>query len=212
MNKSDALAIVLVALLLGAVMNPCARGTASRRGAPTAYCANNLREIGAGLQEFANDHQRRFPAEVSAEQGGSLETPLAQQPAASFNVIRDSLAPVGGRQFICPIDSRKAEQSALRPLDNGRVSYFMSLDSLPASPELITCGDRYLLYKGISVRRGIFPLTRGADLVWDPRMHTISNNACGNILFADGHVCALVRSLSGALARQTIATNRIAIP
>jgi hypothetical protein len=90
-------------------------------------------------------------------------------------------------------------------------------DSLksPLSPSsTILAGDRHLSLNNQAVKAGLFETTNSTALGWTTELHNNKKNTpLGVLVFADGHG-EVVKSakLPEVFKRQTIATNRLAIP
>src|SRR6266542_4479208 len=62
-------------------------------------CANNLRQIGAGMQLWGNDHNDLFPQEVPVAEGGTRLHPLASNVWLHFAWISNELG--SAKVFFC---------------------------------------------------------------------------------------------------------------
>jgi prepilin-type N-terminal cleavage/methylation domain-containing protein/prepilin-type processing-associated H-X9-DG protein len=170
---------ILAALLLPAINQGRAR--AKRVG-----CINNLRQVGMAFQNFAHDHNGRFPMAVPSNEGGSQEFTLSsyQVPRDFFFSFRHfqtlSNELVSPKMLVCPADTRMSALDFAR-LQNNSVSYFVGLKSEYTRPTSILAGDRNLT-NDYATSRSLVRLNRGWR--WTSELHQFK----GNLLFADGHV------------------------
>ena len=180
--------------------------------APSAACLNNLRQIGFGLEVWANDHNGQLPQQVSTTNGGSMEFMTGGSPAPHFLTLTNELRYL--KTFYCPADNSK--QPATNPaagFGDRNVSYFISVDATLAATNAVLAGDRNLQVGKQPVKPGFFALTTNVTLTWTRELHSRSfGKPCGNMLFADAHVERFGADLNAVVQRQGLATNRLAIP
>ncbi len=135
-----AIIAILAGLLLPAMQK--AKGRAKR-----VQCVNNLKEMGVAFHSFAHDHDGRFPMQVPANAGGSLEFLRAATNALGgayfafrhFQALSNEL--VTPRILVCPADTRAAADN-FRDLKNDQVSYFAGAAAEFDKPDSILAGDR----------------------------------------------------------------------
>lgn len=158
-----------------------------RRRGMMIKCASNLRQAGVAFQQFAHDHDSRFPMEVPVSAGGTLEFRPAPVVGAEFweafrhfQVLSNEL--MDPRVLICRLDSRQAAPrfDALR---NIHLSFFAGLEATYKQPQSILAGDRNLLTTGN--HSDVLALIQPEDEVfWSGDLHGFR----GNLLLADGSV------------------------
>ncbi len=174
----EILVVVAIISILAALLLPVLIG--ARDKARQSACASNLRQVGAAIQMYADDHDSTFPV------GAYPVTPPL--PAQPYQVNwRDEL--VFGRYvthlgiFTCPSAPNSDYRSSFGV--NWRISGWntaLKLDAVnwPAYTVLVT--ER---------RGGDWPVWRPSDHglspYWAP-LDVRHNNNSLNILFADGHV------------------------
>jgi len=118
---------VLIALLLPALRR-------ARQVAQTAACASNLRQVGAALLMYSNEHRQHLPyvLEPIWQPGGTLNLdadPLAE-PLSFMNVMKPYLG--DGRVLQCPAANLGY------PRDNPLVSYRLSsANNFDGQPKLV---------------------------------------------------------------------------
>jgi prepilin-type N-terminal cleavage/methylation domain-containing protein/prepilin-type processing-associated H-X9-DG protein len=178
----EMLVVIAIIGILAALLLPALAGGKAR--AKRILCESQLQEIGIGFQSFCHDHNSRFPMQVAASDGGSLEY------VQSGNLTND-LFYFGYRHFqtlasflttpnllVCPADTRLPAIS-FAALQNSNVSYFVGVDADYNQPMSILAGDGNL-----AASTTIIQGTAGARLTWNRQQHEFK----GNVLFADGHV------------------------
>ena len=170
---------ILAALLLPAINQ-------SRARAKRVSCINNLHEMGMAFQNFAHDHNGKFPMAVPSSEGGSQEFTLGSYHAPDgfffsfrhFQTLSNEL--VSPKMLVCPADTRGSAPDFAR-LQNNNVSYFIGLKSDYDRPSSILAGDRNLT-NDYATRGTLVRLNRAWR--WTAELHQFK----GNLLFADGHV------------------------
>lgn len=86
--------IAIIAILAGMLLPALAKAKAR---AQRIACTGNLKQMGLGTRTYALDNEDRFPWEVSAQDGGSLEvvsttmTTLGNQDASQPRLDRKSV-------------------------------------------------------------------------------------------------------------------------
>ncbi len=173
--------IGIIALLAALLLPALNRGTIRAR---RIICENQLRQIGLAFQNFAHDHNGKFPMQVPAGNGGSQE--FAENSLlvnGNFYFGWHNFEPLGNfldspRLLICPADTRIAATN-FATLRNANLSYFVGVDAEYSRPMSILAGDGNLATSRTLLRRAT-----GANLAWTAAQHWFQ----GNVLFADGHV------------------------
>jgi type II secretory pathway pseudopilin PulG len=203
-----AIVAILLAMFLPAISRP--------KGSPSLACMSNLRQLSIGYIIWADANTNQFPWEVSTNFGGTLEL-IEQRSAAShfLPITTDFLK--SARVFVCPTDKSRLEATNVITLNNSNLSYFVSMSASlkPPSPSsTILAGDRHLSLNNQAVKSRLFETTNYAALGWTTELHNNKKNvALGVLVFADGHG-EIVKStkLAEVFQRQSLATNRLAIP
>jgi competence protein ComGC len=103
-TRAELLVILAVLSLLALIVLPALANTRPRSA--RVICANNLRQIGVGMQLWGNDHDDQPPWEVRLEQGGTYQHPLAPNTWLHFAWLSNELA--SPKLLLCPADSGKA--------------------------------------------------------------------------------------------------------
>src|SRR5262252_5732525 len=176
-----AIIAILASLLLPAVSR-------ARTKAQRIQCVSQLRQAGLAFLGFAHDHDGRFPMEVPASAGGSLEFAVDADPGAldlasafrHFQTLSNEL--VTPKVVVCPTDTRLAAVNFGR-LTNDNLSYFVGVKAEPGRPDSVLAGDRNVTNDWITPAA---TAQSSADraLRWTAELHHFK----GNLLFADGHV------------------------
>lgn len=183
---------------------------------PSVACLSNLRQVSLGFIIWADANTNRFPWEVSTNAGGTMELIAQGSAAAHFQPIATNFTKFL-RVFVCPMDKSRREATDITSLSNSNLSYFVSMSASLKSPSpsyTILAGDRHLAFNNQPVNTGLFETTNSAALGWTTELHNNKkNSAPGVLVFADGHG-EIVKSnkLAEVFQRQSIATNRLAIP
>jgi len=169
----ELLCVIAIIAILAALLLP-ALGQAKLK-AQRIQCVNQLRQAGVAFTLFAHDHGDKFPMQVPASAGGSLE--FAQPSDLTngafyssfrhFQAISNEL--VTPKVLVCPTDSREAAAN-FGVLQNENLSYFAGADATPSLPNSVLASDRNI--------------RTNQNFYWTQEMHRFK----GNLLFSDGHV------------------------
>jgi len=206
----ELLVVAAILAILAALFVPALDNKPGRATIP--HCMSNLKQIGYAIRMFSWDNNGQFPLQVSITNGGSLELMGSNSPALHFQSLSNYLAR-NWRVFWCPADESKQPLTNNSVLSDCDVRYFLSVDATRKITDAFHAGDRNLEVAGQPVKPGLFALTTNAAVRWAREMHSKRvGTRCGNILFTDNHVEYLRASLSAAVQRQGLATNRLAFP
>lgn len=193
------LALVVI-VLLPALMSP---STAARR----VQCANQLKQVDVAFQVWSGDHGHRFPMQVDAAKGGTLETVSSAAVFPHFQVLANDI--LHWSLLTCPMDKSRVGLAVKDPtLRDNRISYFVGVDANQTKPGMLLVGDRNLTLDGTPLEHGLVMLATNRVVGWTQGIH----RSCGNIAVVDGSVAQVSESGLCQLLRRSAATNRLAIP
>lgn len=209
----EVIVVIVVLSVLAVFLFPIlARGKRDRR----LSCVNNLMQIGIASKIWAEDHNNKYPFEVSATNGGTMGFISGRNVWLNFLVMSNELSTP--KVLVCPKDAeRQPAASKFTSQLAGHVSYFICLDARPNNPQRVLAGDDNLVVNDVPVRQGILNLPKSATINWTEGRH----HGFGNTLFANGCVLSEgslqfppppFRSLQQAFEHSDCPTNRLAIP
>jgi prepilin-type processing-associated H-X9-DG protein len=185
----ELLVVIAIVAILAALLLPAIEGARSR--SKGVKCMSQLQQIGVAFHSFANDHEDKFPAQVSVTNGGALEFAIAGHALQDFHFVyriyqalsNDLLEP---KVLICPSDRdpRRSVAATFGTLTNLNISYFAGLNPTPADADSWLAGDSFWELAGARISASSAESMR--MLAWSYRHEW----RC-NILFADGHIESL---------------------
>jgi hypothetical protein len=157
------------------------------------------------------NHTNRYPWQVSASEGGTMDLIGGGKASPHFKAISNmGLIP---RVLVCPSDIFKTAAMNFASLMDSNVSYFVNLDvSLKRPATAIAAGDRHLRANGVPVKPGPLTLTTNVNIGWTRELHNIASTPSGVLVFADSHAEVVRRDLNHAFGAQGEATNRLVVP
>ena len=182
----ELLTVIAIIGILAALLMPVLNKTELR--AKRIVCVNGLEQVGLAFHTFSGDHNGKFPAAVSTNDGGSLEYVESGFAAGDdfYTTFRNfqPLSPelVQPQLLICPTDRRTAATNFVS-LKNENLSYFVGVEGTFDKPGSILAGDRNLATNAYD-QPTILGLGPESDLGWTWELHQFK----GNVVFADGHV------------------------
>ena len=203
---------VLAALLLPALSRP-------HKDTWRSLCVNNLKQIDLSYRFWADDHNGKYPFEISVTDGGTMELNNA---LANFLVISNNLGTP--KLLICPSDTdRVAATDFTTGFSAKNTSYFVGLDAGTNHPKTFVSGDDNFAISGIPVKSGLLEFSSNAPIAWTAARHggsyqpnlwtPMKSYILGNIGLADGSVqITSPQLLQQAVQNTGVATNRLAIP
>ena len=169
-------------------------------------CPSNLKQIGLAFRMWANDHEDKFPMQVSVAEGGTKELALLGFALASFASISNELN--NPKPLHCRQDSERERATQWEQLAVTNVSYFVSMDASETNSASILAGDRNVCIGG-QLATGLIHITNPKLAAWGVGIH--SNQ--GNIVLADGSAHGVNGfGLRNAFTNSGIATHRFIFP
>ena len=177
--------IAIIAILASLLLPALSHGRAK---AQRIQCVSQLRQAALAFQGFAHDHEGKFPMQVPASAGGSLEFVRNSDPRQGefyfafqhFQALSNEL--VTPKVVVCPTDTRLAAANFER-LSNDNLSYFVGVSADFGRPNSILAGDRNLTNDWLAPA-ATAQLGPSHRLRWTAELHRFK----GNLLFSDGHV------------------------
>jgi len=139
--------LFLIATLMVAVtlaMPQSSHGCEAR--ASRISCVSNLKQIGLAYRMWTNEHEERFPMELSVAEGGTKELAAKGLPFSSFTIISNELN--NPKPLQCPDDKKRIRATNFQQLTIKNISYFLGLDATRMNPATILSGDRNLRING----------------------------------------------------------------
>jgi prepilin-type N-terminal cleavage/methylation domain-containing protein/prepilin-type processing-associated H-X9-DG protein len=125
----ELLVVIAIIAILAALLLPAL--SAAKQTAAQTQCANNLKQLGTGMEMYINDNQDTFPGLASLHNGfqptdwiywrtnSALYPPVEKSPIVSAGANRST--------FRCPLDKSDADRLAQADPDNGPYLYCYSL-------------------------------------------------------------------------------------
>jgi competence protein ComGC len=192
-TRAELLTVLAGLALLALVVLPALANNRARSA--RVICANNLRQIGAAMQLWGNDHNDQLPYALFPQEGGTRLHPLAPNAWFHFSWISNEL--VSPRLLHCPSDDGRPATDFSGSPDGGYLNpnfanrstrYFLS-HSLGQIvwPTTFISGDRNVgggRIGGDSVFGTSLGLLASGLAWWSNGLH----GAEGNILRSDGAV------------------------
>ena len=195
----ELLVVIAVIVILAALLLPAFR--TAMESAHTTRCVGNLKQIGAGMFLFAQDHSNCFPQSGAPIPWGSVDpsTGLAswmQQLTPYLANSNDPALSTSGSIFTCPSSSRVTGSYAFDKyysyFNGAHAAYAAQGAAAPVRKSLISKPAAQILSGDITDWPAGAGGTTDADKV-DYTQNPIDlqsnfHNGRVNILFADGHV------------------------
>jgi prepilin-type processing-associated H-X9-DG protein len=216
----EVLAIVVIIMAMASVILPYfARGRGCR--AAIMSCVNNQKQIGLAFRVWALDNGDKFPMQVSATNGGTMEVVEARVVFPHFEVMSNELSTP--KILFCPKESqpgRKVADSFGRAAVAGspnrvpfasdaNLSYFVGVDATNGKPGMLLCGDDNFTIEGFRLRHRLVSVWTNSTVEWTAQTHA----GKGNISFADGSVAQMnIAKLMQAIQQADSARSRLAMP
>jgi competence protein ComGC len=232
MTLMEVLVVVAVLVLLAVVLLPAL--IAANRRPNTGSCAGNLKQIYVSFRVWADDHNGKYPMEISTAKGGTMELAATGDVVATFQVMSNEL--FTPKVLVCPVDTQHVMTNSFgASLTAKNISYFIGLDANTNRSQAFLSGDSNFAIGGVPVKSGLLELPANSPVSWTSGRHTTYKRhfwnvatSFGNVGLADGsvqHAAISIRtnlverstgtvttSLTSLLQATGLATNRLAIP
>ncbi len=214
--------------------------TGGKWKAQKIICANNLKGIDESFAVWSQRHDGKLPMQIPSKDGGTMDLILGGSVAVHFLALTSSDLPfvhrdivtfeqngtnsqrldsytnygIEPRWLICPSDENRNNwpyKKSVSEIVDTNISYFFDVDAKLNDPKSIFIGDRNLEVNGTPAKSGLLKLNPKSSVGWTEELHySQSHGACGDILFADGHVEFLKsKALNSAFESST---NRFVVP
>jgi len=146
---------------------------------------------------------------VSWQEGGSKELTLRGWVAPTFWTMSNELN--NPKILVCPEDKKRLPRSTdFASLTDGKISYFLGLDSTLSNLESVLSGDRNLATNNVALPHGLVTIADSQTAGWTRES---LHRAAGNFAFADGSAWqASSQELRKRLEASGMGRNRVVIP
>jgi hypothetical protein len=210
MTLTEVLVVIAVLAVLIIVFAPWQEPPEVRK-ASRINCVFNLKEINLAGRLWAQDHNDKYPMQVSitaTNGGGAMELAAAGNVAAAFRVMSNELS--NPKILHCAADTdRVYATNFTTDFSAKNISYFVGLDANEDSPQTILSGDDNFTVGGVPVKSGVVEIATNTPVAWTAARHKFA----GNIALGDGSVQqTTTKSLQDSLLNTGSPTNRFAIP
>ena len=204
MTVTEVIVAVFVVLLLAAILLPVLaylKPKSSRIG-----CMQNLQEVGLDYKIWSGDNNDKYPAQVSATNGGAMEWMATGNVVALYQCMSNELSTP--RILVCPNDAgHHPATNFLVGFTAKSISYFAGLDANDHDPQNALAGDSNLAVKNQPVPSGVVNL--GTNIfTWTKDRHQFG----GNVALSDGSAASIRQIGFYPATGAAIETNRLAIP
>lgn len=206
----ELLVVIAVMAVMAAVFIMPPAGDRGRKSI-RVRCLSKLMNLDMHFLMYACDNAGRFPMQVPAQDGGTMEFRYTRHVFPHFQIL-----PAGHRwpQLVdvltCPSDKTRVAATNINALTDLNISYFVNVDCSTNAPSLsLLMGDRNLTSNDVPVSAGALVVTTNVNVNWSAEMHRHG----GNLAFADGHAeWCKTNGLNAVIARQPFATSQLCIP
>ena len=139
----ELLVVIAVIAILAALLLPAL--ARAKVQAKRVVCLNNLKQIGAGMKAWSNDHEGKYPWKVDKSLGGSKPGPPGPSTVnVHFSVVSNEL--FATKILLCPTDNLRvpAFDFTIPTLALNNISYALGHDADEQRPGNILAADRNL--------------------------------------------------------------------
>ena len=171
-------------------------------------CVSNLKQDGLAFLIWADDHNDKYPMEISTANGGTMELATTGNVFATFQIMSNELSTP--KILLCPADTNHVMAKNFGAnFTANNVSYFIGLDADTNRSQAFISGDDNFALGGVPVKSGLLEFSTNAPISWTTARHKFG----GNLGLADGSVWQVNdQQLVQKLVETGLATNRLALP
>lgn len=187
----EMLVVIAIIGILAALLLPVLSQAKAR--ALRMACVSDLRESGVAYHIFNNDHNGKFPTQVSTNEGGALELVTAGykiqgQFYFSYKFVTPLIGSISSPSLLaCPADLERPAATNFVQFVNTNLSYMVGIVPDANDPRAILLADRGMPDQLLTNTAPPNATMRHIPAIF-PKAWAGVHDRYGNILFADGHV------------------------
>ena len=132
--------IAIIAILAGMLLPALSR---AKGKAQRINCLNNLRQIGLGLQLWADNNEGKYPWKVDQDRGGGKPDDSGNA-RVNFQLSLASNEIASPKILLCPADVRKTPATNFATLAATNISYALCLEADEKRPRVMLVAERGL--------------------------------------------------------------------
>jgi prepilin-type N-terminal cleavage/methylation domain-containing protein/prepilin-type processing-associated H-X9-DG protein len=200
----ELLVVIVIIAVFAAMLLPAGGGS---RKARRIICEMNLKQIGENFTAWSQEHQGKFPMQVYAKDGGTLDFIQSGNASVHFLALTNSgLTSVhhdinayskDGKNYqtinsytnygiemkalVCPSDSIRRDslysKNSISELVDTNISYFVGADATPNNSKSILSGDRNLQMDSAPVKPGLLELSAKSQVGWTEELHFLKSSS-----------------------------------
>jgi prepilin-type processing-associated H-X9-DG protein len=201
-------AVVIVSIVIG-VARFSSQVRTGRLYSANIECGINLKQVGHAFVDWANDHNDKFPMEISVTNGGTMELAATGSPVTTFQIMSNQFSTPSA--LFCPADDKQPATDFSTSFTGKNISYFIGLDARGNYPQSIISGDCNLDIGGVPAKPGLLWFSTNSAISWSATRH----RKRGHFTYADGSVSQSSLNfppLNKLMEQTGLATNRLALP
>jgi hypothetical protein len=200
----EVLILIAIVLILIVLLLPALAGAKAKK--LKINCVNNLKQVGLATRVWAGDHSGKYPPQISATDGGSMEFSTGPTVFRHFQVMSNELSTP--KILICSIDPTRVAATNFILLNNSNVSFFFGVEAAETHPASLFAGE-YNITNGAPLNDAVLEVTTNRPAGWTRELH----KNFGYVVLADGSVMQTTDLiLRKVIAKTGLGTNRLQMP